>query len=125
MRIYFLSMVLNNIYFFISEFGLIFIMGLILLIIYLSPQYHSAKIFTSKNSNTIFDSNYSPKILIHTTDLHITYIKPSRLDGSTIFLASLLEYKVSLSMCQYSQASLGSGIAHNYSLYIIEFVHWR
>ena len=84
---------INIIYFFISEFGLIFIMGLILLIIYLSPQYHSAKTFTSKNSNTIFDSNYSPKILIHTTDLHITYIKPSRLDGSTIFLASLLEYK--------------------------------
>lgn len=28
-------------------------------------------------------------------------------------------------MCQYIQASLSSGIAHNYSLYIIVFVHWR
>ena len=84
---------INIIYFFISEFGLVFIMGLILLIIYLSPQYHPAKTFTSKISNKIFDSNYLPKILIHTTDLHITRNKQNRLDGSTIFVTSLLEYK--------------------------------
>ena len=84
---------INIIYFFISEFGLIFIMGLILLIIYLCPQYHSAKTFTSKYYNKIFDINYSPKIFIHTTDLHITLNKPERLDGSSIFVASLLEYK--------------------------------
>ena len=83
----------NIIYFFISEFGLIFIMVLILLILFISPQYDSAKTFTSKISNKIFDSNYSPKILIHTTDLHITLNKPRRLDGSTIFVTSLLEYK--------------------------------
>ena len=83
----------NIIYFFISEFGLIFIMVFILLIIFISPQYHSAKTFTSKISNKIFDSNYSPKIFIHTTDLHITLNKPRRLDGSTIFVTSLLEYK--------------------------------
>jgi hypothetical protein len=83
----------NIIYFFISEFGLNFIMILILLIIFISPQYHSAKTFTSKISNKIFDSNYSLKILINTTDLHITLNKPKRLDGSSIFVASLLEYK--------------------------------
>ena len=54
---------INIIYFFISEFGLLFIIGLILLIIYLLPQYHSAKTFTSKHSEKLFDPNYSPKIL--------------------------------------------------------------
>ena len=84
---------ISTIYFLISEFGLIFVLGFILLIIYLSPQYHPAKTFTSKNSNKIFDSNYIPKIFIHTTDIHITLNKPTKLDGSQIFMTSLLEYK--------------------------------
>jgi len=82
----------NTIYFFISELGLLFIFGLFLLILYLIPQYHSAKTFTSKNY-ILFNSNYIPKIFIHTTDIHISSKKQRLVDGSSIFLSSLYEYK--------------------------------
>ena len=81
------------IYFFITEFGFIFILGIILLLLYLIPEYHSAKTFTSKNSNLLFNSNYNPKIFIHITDIHISKSKSQRLDGSLIFLISLIQYK--------------------------------
>ena len=84
---------INKIYFFISEFGFIFILGLILLILYLLPQYHSAKTFTSKKSNALFDIDYTPKIFIHITDIHISVSSDKKLDGSLIFLTTLVEYK--------------------------------
>jgi len=83
----------NIILFFISEFGFIFILGLILLLFYLIPQYHPAKVFKSKTQNQGFDSAYTPQIFIHTTDIHITLNKPKNLDGSSIFFTSLYEYK--------------------------------
>ena len=87
---------INKIYFFISEFGLILILGFILIIIYLSPQYHPAKTFTSKKSKALFNSDYTPKIFIHTTDIHVSVSAAKRLDGTLIFLTSLLEYKPDL-----------------------------
>ena len=81
------------IYFFITEFGFIFILGIILLLLYVIPEYHSAKTFTSKISNLSFNSNYNPKIFIHITDIHISQSKSYRLDGSSIFLISLIQYK--------------------------------
>ena len=79
--------------FFLSEFGFVFILGFILLLLFIIPQYHSAKVFTSKTQNQGFDSTYTPKIFIHTTDIHITLNRPKKLDGTFIFLTSLYEYK--------------------------------
>ena len=87
---------INKIYFFISEFGFILMLGFILIIIYLSPQYHPAKTFTSKKSKTLFNSDFTPKIFIHTTDIHVSVSVVKRLDGTLIFLTSLLEYKPDL-----------------------------
>ena len=87
---------INKIYFFISEFGFILVLGFILIIIYLSPQYHPAKTFTSKKSKALFNSDYTPKIFIHTTDIHVSVSVVKRLDGTLIFLTSLLEYKPDL-----------------------------
>ena len=83
----------NIILFFISEFGFVSILGFILLLLYIIPQYHPAKVFTSKTQNQGFDSTYTPQIFIHTTDIHVSLSKPARLDGSSIFLTSLYEYK--------------------------------
>ena len=87
---------INKIYFLISEFGFILMLGFILIIIYLSPQYHPAKTFTSKKSKALFNSDYTPKIFIHTTDIHVSVSVVKRLDGTLIFLTSLLEYKPDL-----------------------------
>lgn len=76
----------------ISEFGFIFILGIIIFFLYIIPEYHSSKTFTSKVTNRPFDPDYIPKIFIHTTDLHISLNRPHRLDGSSIFLNSLYEY---------------------------------
>ena len=76
----------------ISEFGFIFILGIIILFLYIIPEYHSSKTFTSKVTNRPFNPDYIPKIFIHTTDLHISLNRPHRLDGSSIFLNSLYEY---------------------------------
>ena len=87
---------INTIEFFISEFGFMIPFVLIIIILSLNPDYHSEKIFTSKISNQIFNSNYNPKIFIHVTDIHCTLIKSQRLDGSTVLLNSLYEYKPDL-----------------------------
>ena len=83
---------INILFFFLSEYGFILILLFILCIIYLLPQNHSAKTFTSKSSN-IFNSDYIPKIFIHISDIHITLNNRQKLDGSSIFLSSIYEYK--------------------------------
>ena len=81
--------------FFISEFGFLIPFILILFILFIIPDYHSAKTFTSKISSP-FNPNYNPKIFIHTTDIHCSLSFPERLDSSTIFLKSLFEYNPDL-----------------------------
>ena len=80
------------VYFFISEFGFILSLGLILLLLYIFPEYHYAKTFTSKISIKPFSSDYNIKIFLHTTDLHITDSQSKKIDGSSIFLTSFMEY---------------------------------
>ena len=76
---------------FISEIGFIIVILLVLLIVYLIPEYHPAKIITSKNGkNFVFDKD--PIIMIHTTDIHISTTRMERTDGSSIFILSLCEY---------------------------------
>ena len=84
---------IKTLYFFITQIGFIFILLFILLIVYLSPQYHPSKTYTSKKSRKIFDPNYTPKIFIHTTDIHISLSNKKKLDGSSIFITSVVEYK--------------------------------
>ena len=77
----------------LSEFGFIFLLLIIFFISYLIPQYHSPKIFTSKNN---LEFTQDPIILIHTTDLHISVNKEERTDGSTLLMMSLCEYNPDL-----------------------------
>ena len=78
---------------FLSEFGFLFILGFILFIAYIIPEYHSKKIFTSKKS-LVFDRD--PIIFIHSTDIHISINRKERTDGSTIFMMSLIKYNPDL-----------------------------
>ena len=79
----------------LSELGFIILMGFTLLLIYVIPQYHSERIFTSKNKSN-FEFNNDPIILLHTTDIHISENRKQRTDGSSIFLMSLCEYNPDL-----------------------------
>ena len=81
--------------FFISEFGFIFLMLFSLFLVYVIPEYHSKKVFTSKKIPN-FTFTEDPIILIHTTDLHMSITDMHRTDGSSIFLVSLCEYKPDL-----------------------------
>ena len=81
--------------FFLSEFGFIIVIGLIMILVSVIPQYHPSKIFTSKNIPD-FEFNKDPIILIHTTDLHMSITRKERTDGSSILLMSLCEYNPDL-----------------------------
>ena len=85
--------IIKIIFVFITELGFFLIYFILNLIFYLTPQYHSSKTFKSKNSIKSFNSNYMPKIFIHLTDIHISSENQKVLDGSLIFLTSILEYK--------------------------------
>ena len=78
---------------FITEFGFLFLILLIFLISYLIPEYHSPKIFESKQN---LEFNHDPIILVHTTDLHISIKREGRTDSSTLFMMSLCEYNPDL-----------------------------
>jgi hypothetical protein len=84
---------INIIQILLSEFGFILILGFILFLVYIIPEYHSQKIFTSKQK---LDYNNDPIIFIHTTDIHISINKKERTDGSSIFMMSLIEYNPDL-----------------------------
>ena len=76
---------------FISEIGFIIVILLILLIVYLTPEYHPAKTITSKKIEN-FAFNQDPIIMIHITDIHISSTRMQRTDSSSIFIISLCEY---------------------------------
>ena len=84
---------IRTIQIFLTEFGFLFLILLIFLISYLIPEYHSPKIFKSKEN---LEFNQDPIILLHTTDLHISLKRKGRTDGSTIFMMSLCEYNPDL-----------------------------
>ena len=84
--------------FILSYYGLLLLFGIIILFLYLIPEYHySPKIFKSKISNTtLFDSNYNPKIFLHLSDIYLSSQQALKLDSSLLFLYSLLEYNPDL-----------------------------
>ena len=86
---------LGKVKFFVSEFSLIVIMALIILLIDVIPQYHSKKTFTSKQIPN-FQFSQDPIILVHTTDIHMSVNRKERTDGSSIILMSLCEYNPDL-----------------------------
>ena len=77
----------------LTQFGFILILALVLFISYLIPEYHSKKIFTSKNG---LEFTQDPLIMIHLTDIHISVNKKERTDGSSILMMSLIEYNPDL-----------------------------
>ena len=81
--------------FFLSEFGFIIVIGLIMILVNVIPRYHSKKTFTSKKISN-FEFRKDPIIFIHITDLHISTTRKERTDGSSIFLVSLYEYNPDL-----------------------------
>ena len=72
--------------FFISEFGIFFIIIFIVILFFIFPQYHPPKTFHSKEVKS-FNPNYEPKILFHLTDTHTNTNNASSLkkNGSYIF----------------------------------------
>ena len=84
--------------FLVSELGLFMIIFFIVILFFFNPQYHSAKIFKSKKSKDIFNTNYIPKILFHLTDTHTNTNHGSSLkkNGSIIFLNSFIKYEPDL-----------------------------
>ena len=50
--------------FFVSEFGFIIVIGLIMILVNVIPQYHSKKTFTSKNISD-FEFSKDPIILLN------------------------------------------------------------
>ena len=82
--------------YFMTEFGLILIILLIVNIFYCIPQYHPSKVFYSKKSDSSFNPNNIPKILFHLTDIHISNKRPSRFNDSYNFLKTFIKYEPDL-----------------------------
>ena len=82
---------IRKIPFFISEFGIFFIIVFTVILFFFFPQYHNPKIFRSKEAKS-FNPNYEPKILFHLTDTHTNTHRGSRLkkNGTIIFLNSFI-----------------------------------
>lgn len=81
--------------FFISEYGFFLTLLIIFYVSTFIQKYHSPKIFISKKAKS-FNSDYTPEIFLHISDIHLTNNNPLRLDGSLIFLNSVLNYNPDL-----------------------------
>ena len=82
----------NIFFFFISELGFSFIIFLVINISKFIPKYREPKIFNSKN-NKSFNSDEQPTIFLHITDIHLSKSRPTKSDGSLLFLSSILNYE--------------------------------
>ena len=81
--------------FFISEYGFFLTLLIIFYVSTFIQKYHSPKTFISKKAKS-FNSDYTPEIFLHISDIHLTNNNPLRLDGSLIFLNSVLNYNPDL-----------------------------
>ena len=79
-------------FYFTSELGFLILIFFILLLIYISPSYHPSKTFYSKSLNIPFNTSSVPKILLHTSDIHVSHNSLNRRNHSYEFLKLILKY---------------------------------
>ena len=82
----------NVIYLFISEFAWFIITGIIILFSFIFQYYHPPKTYFSKNPKEPWNSDYTPKIFLHITDIHISFYLGYRTNGSTNYFSDFLSY---------------------------------
>ena len=87
---------LNIIYFFISEYAWLLIICLIVFLSFIYPYYHPPKVYYSKIPKEPWNSDYTPKIFLHMTDIHISFYLGYRTNGSTNYFEDFLKYKPDL-----------------------------
>jgi predicted MPP superfamily phosphohydrolase len=86
----------NIIYFFISEYSWLLIICLIVFLSFIYPYYHPPKVYYSKIPKEPWNSDYTPKIFLHMTDIHISFYLGYRTNGSTNYFEDFLNYKPDL-----------------------------
>ena len=82
----------NVFYFFISEFGWFLIICLIVFLGFKYQYYHPPKTYISKNPKEPWNSDYTPKIFLHMTDIHISFYLGYRTNSSTNYFSEFLKY---------------------------------
>ena len=86
----------NVIYFFLSEFGWFLIICIIVFLGFKYQYYHPPKTYISKNPKEPWNSDYTPKIFLHMTDIHISFYLGYRTNGSTNYFSEFLKYNPDL-----------------------------
>ena len=86
----------NIFYFFISEYAWFLIILTIVLFGFLFPYYHPPQLFFSKFPKEPWNSDYTPKIFMHISDIHISFYLGFRTNGSTDYFSDFLDYKPDL-----------------------------
>ena len=86
----------NIIYFFVSEYGWFFIICLIIFFSFIFPYYHPPGKYFSKIPKEPWNSDYTPKIFLHLTDIHISFYVGDKTNKSTKYLDDFLHYNPDL-----------------------------
>ena len=86
----------NVIYFFISEYGWFLVICIIISISFIFPYHHPPRTYYSKTPKEPWDSEYTPKIFLHLTDIHISFYLGSRTNRSTKYFDDFLQYNPNL-----------------------------
>ena len=86
----------NVIYFFLSEYGWFLIFCIIIFLSFKYQYYHPPKTYISKSPKEPWNSDYTPKIFLHMTDIHISFYLGFRTNGSTDYFSDFLKYNPDL-----------------------------
>ena len=86
----------NVIYFFISEYAWFLIIGLTVFLGFKYQYYHPPKTYISKSPKETWNSNYTPKIFLHMSDIHISFFLGYRTNASTDYYSDFLNYNPDL-----------------------------
>ena len=86
----------NVFYVFLSEFAWFLITGIISFFAFKYQYYHPPKTYFSKTPKEPWNSDYTPKIFLHMTDIHISFYLGYRTNGSTDYYSDFLDYNPDL-----------------------------
>ena len=86
----------NIFYFYISEYAWFLIICLIVFFNFKYQYYHPPQTYISKNPKVEWNSDYTPKILMHLADIHISFYLSYRTNGSTNYFSDFLKYNPDL-----------------------------
>ena len=82
----------------LSEYGWFGIIGFVVLVAFMFPRYHPAKVFTSLPVRDKWDSSKNPFMFLHATDIHLAQSEYLKIVNTRLLIHTMSFYKANFTL---------------------------